>query len=327
MSQASGVFLIVVGMGVAASLMPFDSDTDRSSGQSSMAKAGPTDSLRVASMVPARQPLESAPAVTTPQPATRHGKSLPTAPTHQRASTSSAPVVVTLTHRAEHPAPAKPSSKALPPSSDHVAIAQELQKELRRVGCYDGPVTGLWTPSVRNAMQDFIERVNATLPIERPDNILLALVQGHQGKACGKPCPTGQGLSQEGRCLPNAILARAAKRGTMLAAAPSQSTDRPAPAITGWSTTTAPARSAGPALEGRMALAGPNAETASPSANRMPGPAPDPRARDRQAGPPRVVHRAPPSRLRERPRSNYAQPSAPRRNFADTVFRAPHSTY
>jgi hypothetical protein len=231
---------------------------------------------------------------------------------------------VTLTHRAEPSArPARSSPKILPPPGDHEAIALELQKELRRVGCYDGPISGVWTPSVRNAMKDFIDRVNATLPVERPDNILLTMVQGHQGKACGKPCPAGQGLSQEGRCLPDAILARAAKRGTALAAAPSQATDRPAPAITGWSTTTAPPRRTGPAPEGRMALAGPNAAPAGELAGPWPA---DTRARDRQPPPPRVVRYARPDRVRARAPANYVR-AAPRRHFADTVFRTQSSMF
>jgi hypothetical protein len=54
-----------------------------------------------------------------------------------------------------------------------------------------------------------MERVNAVLPIEQPDGILLALVQGHQGKVCGAPCPAGQVLSRDRQCVPNAILALA----------------------------------------------------------------------------------------------------------------------
>ena len=150
---------------------------------------------------------------------------------------------------------------------------------MKRVGCYEGELNGVWTPATRRAMKAFTDRVNATLPVEEPDAILFAMVQGHQDKACGKPCPSGQGLSDDGRCLPNAILAKAAKKGLPPAAvaqlpksnpAPA---DKPAPAITGWSTVTtaaapAPAgctRTGGgictdtwsPPTEGRMALAGP----------------------------------------------------------------------
>ena len=114
------------------------------------------------------------------------------------------PTVVTIRER-----PAKPSAALgqplVPRGRD--AIGRLLQKELRRVGCYSGELNGEWTMSTRRAMKAFIERVNAKLPIDQPDGILLALVQGHPGKVCGVPCPVGQGLSRDAQCVPNAILA------------------------------------------------------------------------------------------------------------------------
>jgi hypothetical protein len=88
------------------------------------------------------------------------------------------------------------------------AIGRELQKELKRVGCYAGALNGAWTTSTRQAMKAFAERVNAKLPTDEPDGILLALVQGHPDKICGIPCPWGQGLSRTLQCTPNALLAR-----------------------------------------------------------------------------------------------------------------------
>jgi hypothetical protein len=87
------------------------------------------------------------------------------------------------------------------------------------VGCYGGALDGVWTPATRGAMKAFTEAVNAALPSDQPDTILLSLVQGHQGKACGQTCPDGQGLAGDGRCLPNAILARAPKKPAEPAAA------------------------------------------------------------------------------------------------------------
>jgi hypothetical protein len=98
-------------------------------------------------------------------------------------------------------------------------------------------------------MKAFIDRVNATLPVEQPDVILLAMLKNHQGGACGVPCPTGQSLASDGRCLAT-VIAWAAKKEL--------ATDSSAPKA-------APARSAvrhtpGGQLfdkEGRMSLAGP----------------------------------------------------------------------
>src|SRR6478609_5528960 len=128
-----------------------------------------------------------------------HWASLP-----EPASASMEPTVVTVTQR-----PGKlpvALGQALAPRG-HGTIGHQLQEELKRAGCYAGEVNGAWTTSTRRAMQAFMERVNAVLPIDQPDGILLALVQGHQGKVCGAPCPAGQGLSRDTQCVPNAILA------------------------------------------------------------------------------------------------------------------------
>jgi hypothetical protein len=181
----------------------------------------------------------------------------------------SAPVVVTIAQRPSEPSAPAPQKAGSAPR-DRDAIGRELQKELKRVGCYEGELNGAWTPLTRHAMKAFTDRVNATLPTDEPDSILLTLVQAYQDKVCGKPCPAGQGLSDVGRCMPNAILARAAKKGApVVAAAPPA--EKATPAITSWSTTTtaaaptpAPVANAPPPTEGRMALAGPTTPDATP---------------------------------------------------------------
>jgi hypothetical protein len=118
------------------------------------------------------------------------------------------PVVVRLSARTALP----PLSKVAAMPSDRASLARALQQELKRVGCYEGQLDASWTPLTRKAMQAFNERVNALLPIGEPNEILLALVQSQQNRICGVPCPPEQGLTDEGRCLPNAILAQAHKR-------------------------------------------------------------------------------------------------------------------
>ena len=114
------------------------------------------------------------------------------------------PTVVTVLERSVKRSVAPPP---LPRGRD--AIGRELQKELKRVGCYAGELNGEWTTSTRHAMSAFAERVNARLPTEQPDNILLALVQGYPTKVCGIPCPSGQSLSRTQECTPDALLATA----------------------------------------------------------------------------------------------------------------------
>jgi hypothetical protein len=140
-----------------------------------------------------------------------------------------------------------------PMPGDRGSLAEDLQRELARVNCYDGQINGVWTTSTRQAMKAFLERVNAILPITQPDRILLALVQGQRVKTCGTACRSGQTLADDGRCMPIAILSREVRQDN-----PKKATV----ATSAWSTTTtlAPKLPSAP-LEGRMALAGPKPES------------------------------------------------------------------
>jgi len=301
MSKASGLVFVLAGLGLAAQVMPSGLQTGASEPtlESEIAKIPPAGVARVAAVPPpsaAADNRASPPIVAPkPQPAVR-------APTQAAVPTPPppAPVVITLARRAAEPPAAAPAKAAAIP--DRATLARELQRELRRVGCYDGEINGAWTIGTKRAMKSFTDRVNATLPVEEPDYILLTLVQGHQDKACGKPCPVEQALSDDGRCVPNAILARAKKPASPanVAAAPNGSppSERPQPAITGWSTTTTAAIA--PPTEGRMALAGPKADTAPVLGSLAPGPGPalrhgpvpPGRVYDRRPPPPRYVQRS-----------------------------------
>ena len=55
-------------------------------------------------------------------------------------------------------------------------LVREIQQELRRVGCYWGRMDGSWKYAIKNAMKEFTDRVNATLPLDQPDYIQLTLI-------------------------------------------------------------------------------------------------------------------------------------------------------
>jgi len=105
----------------------------------------------------------------------------------ETAASAQAPLVVTVPARAGQPTSQpglqQPSAGVVLPR-DPTALTRQLQSELKRAGCYDGEISGVWTPRTREAMKAFTTRVNAALPVDKPDHILLALVQGHQGVAC-----------------------------------------------------------------------------------------------------------------------------------------------
>ncbi len=79
-------------------------------------------------------------------------------------------------------------------------LVLDIQQQLRRVGCYWGRIDGSWGYVTKDAMKEFTDRVNATLPLEQPDYVQLTLIQSHSDKVCGA-CPAGQSLSASGRCV------------------------------------------------------------------------------------------------------------------------------
>lgn len=170
-------------------------------------------------------------------------------------------------------------------------LVRNLQRELKRVGCYAGDVDGDWGAGSRRAMAAFTDRVNASLPVEQPDFILLTLVQGHQSGICGKGCPAGM-TPDNGRCVSGAVVAQhrrpqdrrnPALSNDVVQYTTTQTATAPAAQDTGWSTqvvrsgtgTAAPPSSIAPAaiavavaaavapLPGRMSIRGP--ETGLPS--------------------------------------------------------------
>jgi len=112
--------------------------------------------------------------------------------------------VATVPQQMSGPAPAlvalpQPVKKAMP--TDFPSLAREIQRELRRVGCYRGEINGLWTAQTRTAMKAFVDDANAVLPVDQPDQVLLSLLQGEHGTACGPSCPAGQQQTADGACV------------------------------------------------------------------------------------------------------------------------------
>ena len=118
------------------------------------------------------------------------------------------PVVVTLP---SHPRPMNLQQVPAVDPHDKVALARELQSELKRAGCYRGRNDGVWSGPTRQAMKAFMDRVNAKLPVDLPDSILLTLVRSHREKVCGEPCPEAQSLVDGDRCVLTALMTQPKK--------------------------------------------------------------------------------------------------------------------
>lgn len=65
------------------------------------------------------------------------------------------------------------------------ALVLDIQRALIRAGCYRGETTGQWGADTKRALGTFLTAANARLPIEKPDYILLSLIQGHIRVFCG----------------------------------------------------------------------------------------------------------------------------------------------
>lgn len=93
---------------------------------------------------------------------------------------------------AEEPAAKTPSprpqtqtdAERAPPPEGEREIARAVQAALKDAGCYRGKVNGRWTPMTSAAMDEFTMRVNARLPVDKPDPVLLTLLETHDDVSC-----------------------------------------------------------------------------------------------------------------------------------------------
>src|SRR4249920_1883561 len=120
---------------------------------------------------------------------------------------ASAPEQARITTRRQTTRVAEPVASRPVGQNDSFSITRDAQRELQRLGCYDGEINGDWSQSSRAAAERFLDRVNAKLPTDEADVVLLALLQGQKGFVCSQ-CPPGQMLDPRGRCTPTALLKR-----------------------------------------------------------------------------------------------------------------------
>ena len=219
----AGVMTLGLGLGTLAVLGPFASRAAAPTETSWLSSLSATTSAALSATL--RQASYLADRVAEPKPSAANTPPAPAAAVHDTQTLAFLTQPAALTQAAdarvvEKPwaAQVTPAGGATPrkmtsskPTTDDQRreLVSDIQRELKRVGCYDGTADGQWNGSTKRAMGSFAERVNASLPYEEPDLILLTLVKGQRGLACGKDCPAGQGHNDNGHCTPNSILARA----------------------------------------------------------------------------------------------------------------------
>jgi hypothetical protein len=283
MGKATGAFLILAGIGTAALVLPsVDTDAERQLADVVRIATGATSSAAMPTPRATPATTSAAVMIPAPVPAARQAQTALMSSSNPIATATipTAPAIISPVVAATTTLAYSDTSRVDNKDSRAATLARDIQRELKRVGCYDGEVSGDWNSNTRKAMKSFVDRVNATLPTDAPDHILKTLVQGHPGNACGSTCPTGQSLAGDGRCLPSAILAqrdsglakkrvavtqeplakaRPLRNETRVDAPPETPLVRSAEASS-WQTTTIPQPQPLVPLSGRMAIGGPRAE-------------------------------------------------------------------
>ena len=264
MGRWSGALLIAAGVGVAGYVLPRSSEmTDDA------VLAGRADAATVTAQARQGSPALAPDAAPPTAAAERHSPALvpeaavtppvvpskSSAPTAASASRPNAYVAPTQ-FRSAPKAPLRTDAGA--PPLDRARLTKALLVELKRVGCYGGPIGPVWTSEARKSMKTFTEYANATLPVDRPDQILLAMVQSHAGLACGRACAPGSARGLDGHCMPVGVIAAKSNKQAPGAAA---GTAKLAVMGKGGTPAQSPpvaADTSAPLPMGRMSLAGPN---------------------------------------------------------------------
>jgi len=78
-------------------------------------------------------------------------------------------------------------TRVLVSPADREMLSRDIQRELRRVGCYRGDIDGTWGPQSRQAMGAFTAALKLRIPFDAPDEMMLRLVQGQTARVCGGP--------------------------------------------------------------------------------------------------------------------------------------------
>jgi hypothetical protein len=165
---------------------------------------------------PTRAAVAAGPPSATPMPdarpaaPARASAAVGTARTGTPANVTSQALVTSASVASPDPEPRLGSPQ--PTTEDaYYVLVRDLQRELRRLGCYWGEIDGSWGPGAKRGMSALMGRVNATLPVNEPDYILLALARSQPDQTCRKPCPPEQLLvSDTGQCQPRALVRHAA---------------------------------------------------------------------------------------------------------------------
>lgn len=90
-------------------------------------------------------------------------------------------------------------------------LAVEIKRGLKRLGCFDGNISGDWDRPAQLATGAFLTRVNARLPFSEPDLILLSLVRAQVSQVCAVECSEVRSGRAANECLLSVNVAEGGK--------------------------------------------------------------------------------------------------------------------
>ena len=76
----------------------------------------------------------------------------------------------------------------------------DVQRELARLGCFSGNVTGVQDAATKKALESYLKSSGQTGPIGALDAVLVAHLRLHESRVCPLHCPTGT-LASAGSCI------------------------------------------------------------------------------------------------------------------------------
>src|SRR5262249_34482428 len=71
---------------------------------------------------------------------------------------------------------------------DLLALRQALQEQLKRVGCYEGPIDGDWGANAKQAMANFAKFTITSFSGDQPTEEILTVVTSKPGRVCIPTC-------------------------------------------------------------------------------------------------------------------------------------------
>ena len=97
-------------------------------------------------------------------------------------------------------AAAEAAKEAAKEKANALALARNLQSELRRVGCDPGNVEGKWDSKAKEALNDFVRLTKATVSADQPSDEVLRAVEARNERICPLRCATSE-QELKGKCV------------------------------------------------------------------------------------------------------------------------------